>query len=456
LPHAGPDAGPDAGPHGPGGPSPPGGDFHSRLLGRQLTVGVFGLGYVGLPLAVAFAEAGFRTLGFDLDRERVAGLQLGRCHLQHFDLERIARVRASGKFEVSSRPEVVAEMDVALIAVPTPLQGGNPDLSSVVLAAELLRAAPRTERLVLLESTVFPRTTEDIVRPILDETSGELGQDYYLAYSPEREDPGNREFSLASVPKVVGALDGASLARACAFYALVFTQVVPVADARTAEAVKLAENVFRAVNVALVNELKVAYAAMGVDVWEVLEAAATKPFGYMRFDPGPGVGGHCIPIDPHYLLFQARNHGANMPLTTLALELNAKGPYQVVALLEAALLERGVLLRNAKILLLGVAYKKDIEDVRESPALSILRLLVEKAANVAHHDRFVPLLSGVDWPGGELRSLDLTPEVVCAMDAVVLVTDHSAVDYNMVAEYARLVVDTRGVYRSPFPGLVRA
>jgi UDP-N-acetyl-D-glucosamine dehydrogenase len=429
--------------------------FEKRLRNRELVVGVLGLGYVGLPLAAALAEAGFECIAFDPDARKVEQLLRGESYLSHFSSERVAKVVARHGLRPTTIADSLRPVDVAIIAVPTPLSDGLPDLTNVIAAARTLSAHPRAERLVLLESTVFPKATEEIVRPLLDQT-GALGKDYFLAFSPEREDPGNTRFVFTEVPKVVGALDPQSLIRARAFYLQLFREVVPVSSARTAEAVKLAENVFRAVNVALVNELKVAFEAMNVDVWEVLEAAATKPFGYMMFRPGPGVGGHCIPIDPHYLVFQAKMSGAHMPLTEAALALNAEGPRLVVARLERLLAERGRSLTEVRILVVGVAYKKDIDDVRESPALAILDLLLEEGATVIYHDPLVHSLGPAYEKTGASHSRPLDAETINGVHAVIVATDHSAVDYALIRENAALVLDTRGVYREPFERLFRA
>lgn len=429
-----------------------------RFAEAGASVGVVGLGYVGLPLAMACAEAGFEVLGVDVDPQKVAALRAGNSYIRHVAASRVAELVGRGRLRVDTQHDVLAEADVILVCVPTPLgRHQEPDLRFVQETAKEVAARLRSGQLVVLESTTFPGTTDEVLRPLLEASGLRCGRDFFLAYSPEREDPGNPHYETRRIPKLVGGVDEASGRLAVAFYERVFDEVVPVADARVAEAAKLTENVFRAVNIALVNELKMVYAAMGIDIWEVLDAAATKPFGFMRFDPGPGWGGHCIPVDPFYLAWKAREHGLRSAFVERAGEVNVGMPGWVVERLALALNERGKAVRGARVLLLGIAYKPDVDDARESPAFPIMARLLRLGAEVTYHDPWIPSLPRVrahpTLP--PLGSVDLTPERLAEADAVLLVTDHSDVDYEMVARHASLVVDTRGRLRR-VPGVVPA
>lgn len=414
------------------------------------TVGIVGLGYIGLPLALTFAERGFRVLGFDVDPAKIAAIARGEGYIKHLDGGRVARAVAAGTLSATADFARLAEPDAVILCVPTPLTPQRePDMSYVEATARAVAATLRPGQLVILESTTYPGTTDELVRGLLDGSGLELGRDYFLAFSPEREDPGNPRFDTASIPKVVGGVDERSGDLAEALYAKAVARTVRVSTARTAEATKLVENIFRAVNIALVNELKVVYDRMGVDVWEAIDAAATKPFGFLRFDPGPGWGGHCIPIDPFYLTWKAREFGVTSRFIELAGEVNTAMPEWVVGKLQLALNDDGKAVRGARVLVLGVAYKRDVDDTRESPALEILPRLLTLGAEVEFHDPHVPLMP-VTRHAPELagrRSVELTAERLAAADAVLVVTDHRAVDYDLVARHARLVIDTRGVLR---------
>ncbi len=418
-----------------------------RIEARDAIVGVIGLGYVGLPLALAVAGAGHRVLGFDIDAPKVAGLNQGRSPLRHIGDASVAAAVAAGGFAATADFDRLEEADLLIICVPTPLdRHREPDLSFVEGTARAIARRLRRGQLVVLESTTWPGTTLELVKPILEETGLLSGHDFFLAYSPEREDPGNPVFTTAAIPKVVGGDGRAALDLASAFYAGVVARVVPVSSAATAEAVKLTENVFRAVNIALVNELKTIYDAMGIDVWEVIEAASTKPFGFMPFQPGPGLGGHCIPIDPFYLTWKAREYGINTRFIELAGEVNTLMPRLVVEKLAQALdrqARRG--LNGARILLLGMAYKRNVDDLRESPSLVLTRLLEARGAIVDYHDPHVPEVPRTrEHP--ELagrRSVPADAASVAGYDAVLVATDHDAVDHAAIARAARLVVDTR-------------
>lgn len=433
--------------------------LESTIRDGSVRIGVVGLGYVGLPLALAFVEKGFGVLGFDVDPKKIEAIEAGRDYIRHIGDGRVARARATLRLNATTDFGRLGEPDVLVVCVPTPLNPHRePDMSYVVGTAEAIARTLRPGQLVVLESTTYPGTTDELVRGILDRRGLALGVDYFLAYSPEREDPGNRSFRTTSIPKLVGGVDPRSGDLAEALYARVIEQVVRVRDARVAEAAKLTENVFRAINIALVNELKIVYDRMGIDVWEVLDAAATKPFGFMRFNPGPGWGGHCIPLDPFYLSWKARAHGATARFIELAGEINVLMPEYVLGKLTLGLNDQHKSVRGAKVLLLGLAYKRDIDDPRESPAFEILEKLLQLGAEVSYHDPHIPVAPSMrHWPDlPELRSIALDEDTVAKQDAVLLVTDHANVDYELVRSHARLLVDTRGVYRAPFPALVKA
>ncbi len=427
-----------------------------RIARHEAVVAVLGIGYVGLPLALAFAETGFWTLGFDTDPAKVEALEAGRSYLGHLAADRVAAARAAGRLAATGDPARLAEADALLICVPTPLAAGRrPDLTCVQATADTVARTLRPGQLVVLESTTYPGTTNEVVRPRLEGSGLVAGRDFFLAYSPEREDPGVEGHEFATIPKVVGGVDPLSGDLAQGLYDQVVVRTVRVPDAETAEAAKLTENVFRAVNIALVNELKLVYDRLGIDVWEVLAAAKTKPFGFMPFEPGPGWGGHCIPIDPFYLSWRAAQHGATSRFIELAGAVNVEMPRHVVARLREAL---GGELAGRRVLVLGLAYKRNVADPRESPAFEVLSLLREAGAEVAYHDPHIPeappMRTWRDLP--PLASVPLTADTLAGHDAIVLVTDHSAVDYDLVRAHGRLIVDTRAVYPRGTPNVVRA
>jgi len=421
----------------------------SRIRDRRAVIGIVGMGYVGIPLAIAACRAGFPVLGFDIDTPRVEALNDDRIVIRHIPTEDLAAARAEGRFEATADFERLDEPDCILIAVPTPLtRQREPDLGFVRATAESIARRLRPGQLVVLESTTWPGTTREVLAPILERGGLRSGEDFFLAFSPEREDPGNRDFGTSTIPKVVGGEGDAALALATALYDHIVVRTVPVSSAATAEAVKLTENIFRSVNIALVNELKVVFEAMGIDVWEVIDAAKTKPFGFMPFYPGPGLGGHCIPIDPFYLTWKAREYDVATRFIELAGEINTRMPYRVVAALAEALDRRlGRGLSGARILILGLAYKKNIEDVRESPALKLFELLEERGAAVAYHDAHVPAVPQTREHAALAgrASLPLDAATLEAHDAVLIATDHDDVDYALVVRHAPLVVDTRNV-----------
>lgn len=422
----------------------------ASIEAKSATVGIIGLGYVGLPLAVAVSAAGFPVLGFDIDPAKVETLSAGRSYIRQVTPEVVAGLNATGRFAATSDMTRLAKADAILICVPTPLgRHREPDLGFVERTAEAIAATLRPGQLVVLESTTYPGTTCEIVRPILERSGLRSGTDFLLAYSPEREDPGNPIHATAAIPKIVAG-DGPEAQRvALSLYGAVVTRVVPVSSPAAAEAVKLTENVFRAVNIALVNELKLVYGAMGIDIWEVIEAASTKPFGYMPFQPGPGLGGHCIPIDPFYLAWKAREFDVASRFIELAGEINTAMPRHVVERLAAALddtAQRG--LNGADILVLGLAYKRNVDDTRESPALRLMELIEARGARCAYHDPLIPVLPPTREHAALAgrRSIPLTAETVATFDAILVATDHDDVDLPMIARTARLIVDTRNAF----------
>ncbi len=430
-----------------------------KIKQGEAIVGVIGLGYVGLPLALLYAEKGFNVLGFDVDPQKTEKLSRGECYISHLNSDRVARVVQAGKFMPTTNFARLDEPDVIIICVPTPLTPQrDPDMSYIIKTAEQIRAKLRAGQLIVLESTTYPGTTEELVKSILEKTGMVCGRDFYLAFSPEREDPGSKTHSTATIPKIIGGVDEDSARIAQELYDLVIINTIRVTSARTAEAVKLTENIFRAVNIALVNELKVIYERMNIDIWEVLDAASTKPFGFMRFNPGPGWGGHCIPLDPFYLSWKARECGVETKFIELAGEVNRRMPEYVVQKLNHALNEQGKAIKGSKVLVLGLAYKKDIDDIRESPAYQIIPRLLSMGAVVSYHDPHVPKVkSSRNWPGAlMLSSQPLKEEIIAEKDAVLIITDHTAVDYELVARTAKLIVDTRGIYRKPLPNVVKA
>ena len=414
---------------------------------RTARIGVIGLGYVGLPLLRTAAARGFAALGFDIDRSKVDVLNAGGSYLRHIGAASIAAVRQSGHLAATDDFARLHEVDAIVLCVPTPLtKQREPDLRFVVATSEAVARQLRRGQLVVLESTTYPGTTRDIVRPILERSGLRSGRDFFLAYSPEREDPGNADFAIGDIPKVVGGDGPDALRLAQSFYDAVAARTVPTSSLETAEAVKLSENIFRAVNIALVNELKIVFEAMGIDIWEVIEAAKTKPFGYMPFYPGPGLGGHCIPIDPFYLTWKAREFDIATRFIELAGEINTAMPRRVVDKTAAALNERaGKALRGASVLVIGIAYKKNIDDTRESPGLTIMALLERQGARVEFHDPFLaaipPTREHARFAGR--RSTALTAATLAACDAAIICADHDAIDYGLLARHCRLIVDTR-------------
>jgi len=428
-----------------------------RIEARRARTGVLGLGYVGLPLAVEFARSGFRTAGIDLDEQKVAAINDGRSYIDDVAMATVAELRQAGRLEATRDFGVLAALDTVNIAVPTPLRKTkDPDMSYVVSAVEQVAKHLHPGMLVVLESTTYPGTTEELVRPMLEAGGLKAGRDFFLAFSPERVDPGNPVYHTRNVPKVVGGCTPRCTTLARALYGAVIDSIVPVSSTRVAEMVKLLENTFRAVNIGLVNELALMCDRLEIDVWEVVEAAATKPFGFMPFFPGPGLGGHCIPIDPFYLSWKARENGFEARFIELAGHVNASMPHFVVEKIADALNTRRKAINGSSVLVAGVAYKRDIDDIRESPSLDVMTLLKAKGARVGYADPHVPTLARSAWPGGvELESVALTPAAVAAFDCVAILTDHRAFDYEMLVRAADLVVDTRNAIPTRHPHVFR-
>jgi UDP-N-acetyl-D-glucosamine dehydrogenase len=423
-----------------------------KVARGDMLVGVIGLGYVGLPVAGAFHAAGCRILGFDVDPAKPAAIRSGRNYLTHLGDEMVRALRDSGRFEATTDFTRLGEPDAVLICVPTPLgRHQEPDLSFVHGAAREIGRTLRRGQLIVLESTTYPGTTRSELLPMMlrarptGAPALQCGRDFFVAYSPEREDPGRTTHTTATIPKLVGGLDAASSELCELLYRRAIQKVVRVSSAEVAESTKLLENVFRAVNIALVNELKMILTPMGIDVWEVIQAAATKPFGFMPFYPGPGLGGHCIPIDPYYLTWKAREVGQPTRFIELAGEINTRMPHYVVDRVTEALNQEGKAVRGSRILVCGLAYKPNVADVRETPAAEIIELLIDLGAVVAYHDPHVPAFPPMRRHKMEMRSQPLTPGVLAEVDCVVIVTDHAAIDWRMIGELARLVVDTRNV-----------
>ena len=414
---------------------------------RSAVVGIIGLGYVGLPLAIHFGKQGFNVMGFDLDTRKIDRLLHGESYIKHVATEPIREMIDSKQFDATIDFGRLAEADCILICVPTPLtEKMEPDLSYLVQTTKTISKNLRQGQLIVLESTTYPGTTEEMMLPRLETGQLKVGEDFFLAFSPEREDPGNPRFNSGNIPKVVGGVTPGCLEVAATLYDSI-TQTVPVSSTRAAELTKLLENTYRSVNIALVNELKVLAHKMGIDLFEVINAAATKPFGYTPFYPGPGLGGHCIPIDPFYLAWKAREFDFSARFIQLAGEINVSMPYYVIQRTADALNQRKKSLNGSKILILGMAYKKDIDDERESPGYAVMQLLMEKGAEVSYNDPWIPKLKPTRKYRFTMQSVPVEPEVLAQMDAVIIVTDHSAYDMDQIVKHARLVIDTRNATR---------
>ncbi len=430
------------------------------LKSHDARIGVVGLGYVGLPLVLTFARAGFRLMGLDIDQRKINALKAGESHIRHIPAADVQALNASSRFIATSDFAQAATCQAIIICVPTPLTAARePDMTYITGTCASLAPYVRAGQIYVLESTTYPGTTDEVVRPILERGGLKAGKDFYLAFSPEREDPGNQHFNTQTIPKIVGADDPISSELAQLLYGAALDRVVPVSSTRAAELTKLLENIFRSVNIALVNELKLLCERMNIDVCEVIDAAATKPFGYMPFYPGPGLGGHCIPIDPFYLTWKAREFEFSTRFIELAGEINSGMPHHVVDRVMEALNDRGRALKGAKVLVLGLAYKKNVDDVRESPTIRVIELLEAKGALVAYHDPYIPKTKEMRKHTLDMISVPLTREVLAAQDVALIVTDHSNVDYDLVVDAAPLTVDTRNATKKVTRGrekIVRA
>ena len=424
-----------------------------KIQSRTARTGVVGLGYVGLPLAVELAKAGFRTTGIDLDTRKVQAIGEGRSYIPDVRTSDVLELHRAGRLDATTDFAVVEDLDTINICVPTPLRKTkDPDMSYIVSAVEAIAQHLHTGMLIILESTTYPGTTDEVVQPLLEATGLKAGVDFFLAFSPERVDPGNPTFQTHNVPKVVGGLTPMCSQLAGALYGSAIETIVPVSSTRVAEMVKLLENTFRAVNIGLVNELALMCDRMNIDVWEVVDAARTKPFGFMAFYPGPGLGGHCIPIDPFYLSWKAKQSGFDPRFIELAGHINGNMPHYVVEKVADALNTRRKAINGANILIAGVAYKRDIDDMRESPALDIMGLLHAKGAHVSYADPYVPEVHGREWAGGiDLQAVDLTRGSIGQYDCVVIATEHKAFDYAALVAEAELIVDTRNAIKESHP-----
>ena len=430
----------------------PGHLLRGKINAGRATVGIMGLGYVGLPLALAAARSGYAVVGFDTDAKKIRRLAAGDSYIDAVNSAELQSTVAEGRMAATADMRRLSDCDVICICVPTPLtKQREPDLSYVRATAQAIARSIRRGQLIILESTTYPGTTEDVVRPILEKSGLSAGADFFIGYSPEREDPGNGAFNTASIPKVVSGLGAEAAELVTAFYGRMVETTVPVSSVRTAEVVKLTENIFRAVNIGLVNELKLIYDAMGIDIWEVIGAAKTKPFGYMPFYPGPGLGGHCIPVDPFYLTWKSREYSIPTRFIELAGEVNAAMPQYVVARLAKELdVKLSLAMSRSSILVVGIAYKKGVNDVRESPAMKILELLQGQVADLAYHDPHVPLIETSRHHPQlvRMKSITLTSDSIAAYDAVLIATDHDKIDYGLIERHARLIVDTRNAMRT--------
>lgn len=424
-------------------------ELERKIKKKEARIGVIGLGYVGLPLVKTFLSKGFEVTGFDIDPKKVRRLNEGKSYIKHVSTDEITDYIEKGKFCAATDFKLLSQVDAILICVPTPLdRHRNPDLSFIISTTETIASNLRQGHLVVLESTTYPGTTEEEMLPLLEASGLKVGQDFFLAYSPERENPGDRVYTTSSIPKVVGGVTPGCRRVAKALYDQIVVRTVAVSSPRVAEATKLLENIFRSVNIAMANEMKMIFSRLGIDIWEVIEAASSKPFGYMPFYPGPGYGGHCIPIDPFYLAWKAKEVDYPTRFIELAGEINTYMPYYVVARTIEALNERGKPVRGARVLVLGISYKKDIDDQRESPSLKIISLLLQKGARVSYNDPYVPSSYGHrDYPGLELESVSLTEKRLKEADAVIIATDHSVYDYKWIERNASLIIDTRNAVK---------
>lgn len=427
-----------------------------KLEARKAIIGILGLGYVGQPLALRYAQLGYKVLGFDIDAEKVDQLNAGHSHIEHIDDADIAAANTAG-MECTTDFSRTSEADALILCVPTPLNKyREPDLSYVISTTNSVVPYLRAGQVVSLESTTYPGTTEEELLPRVTSGGLAIGEDIFLVYSPEREDPGNANFTTNTIPKVVGGHTPACLEVGKALYGQAIDRIVPVTSTKAAEMTKLLENIHRAVNIGLVNEMKIVADRMGIDIFEVIDAAATKPFGFTAYYPGPGLGGHCIPIDPFYLTWKAREYGLHTRFIELSGEINRAMPEYVVSKLVKALNNRRKALKGSRVLVLGIAYKKNVDDMRESPSVEVMEMLRDAGAEVAYSDPHVPVFPKMREHKFDLSSVELSPETVAGFDAVVLTTDHAKFDYGMIRDNAQVIIDSRGVYRAPAENIIKA
>jgi UDP-N-acetyl-D-glucosamine dehydrogenase len=427
-----------------------------KIAQKRAVIGIFGLGYVGLPLLLRYTDIGFKVVGFDIDQSKVDDLNEGRSYIQHISKDLVQNAKANG-FEATTDFSRVSEMDALILCVPTPLNKyREPDLSYVISTTDMIVPYLRAGQVVSLESTTYPGTTEEELLPRVESNGLKVGENIFLLYSPEREDPANPHFNTQSIPKVCGGHTQACLDIGIALYGAAINQVVPVSSTKASEMTKLLENIHRAVNIGLVNEMKIVADKMGIDIHEVIDAAATKPFGFTPFYPGPGLGGHCIPIDPFYLTWKAREYGLHTRFIEIAGEINTSMPEWVTGKLVDALNDHGKPVKNSKILVLGIAYKKNVDDMRESPSVELMQILQDKGAVISYSDPHVPTFPEMREHSFDLDSVELNIDTISSFDAVLLATNHDSFDYDMIKAAAKILVDTRGQYRENFAALVKA
>lgn len=428
-----------------------------KIESKRAVIGIVGLGYVGLPLLLHFAEAGFHVVGFDIDSHKVDRLNRGESYIKHIGSGKLDQLYGTDKFRVTTDFSLASETDALIICVPTPLGSHqDPNLSFIITTLELLLSYLKKGQLVSLESTSYPGTTEEELRPRIEYQGFTIGTDIFLTFSPEREDPGNEQFTTGSIPKVVGGSTASCLEVGVALYGSVIERVVQVSSTKAAEMTKLLENIYRAVNIGLVNELKIVADRMGIDIWEVVDAAASKPFGFTPFYPGPGLGGHCIPIDPFYLTWKAKEYGIDTRFIELAGQVNTKMPEWVLGKVTDSLNQQGKSVKDSQILLLGIAYKKNIDDMRESPSAELIKLLQAKGAIVSYSDPYIPVFPKMRKYCFPLESVNITPALLTDMDCILIATDHDIFDYDLIRKYSRLIVDTRGRYRQVYQNVVKS
>ena len=427
-----------------------------KLINKSAVIGIFGLGYVGLPLAINFSKNGFRVIGFDIDLQKVNSINSGKSYIEQISDYKIDEANQSG-FKASNNFDDIKHLDALIICVPTPLKGNyEPDLSYVEDTAEMIVPHLKHGQVISLESTTYPGTTEEILKPILTKTGLSIGEDIFLVYSPEREDPGNVHFNTATTPKIISGITDKCLKVSKLLYSQVVTEVIPTSSTQTAEFTKLLENIYRAVNIALVNEMKIVADSMNIDIHEVVKAASTKPFGFSAFYPGPGFGGHCIPIDPFYLTWKAKQHGTNTKFIELAGKINRKIPFWIIDKLIQALRKNKKNIKGANILLLGLAYKKDVGDMRESPTFKFLEILNKLGAKADYSDPFFPTLNKSRHYNFCLKSVDITPKALERYDGVIIITDHSSFNYDLILKHSKLVIDSRGIIKGNYNNLIKA